>query len=230
MVMFIILLAIIASAVGFYWHQRQSVASNRYRKNTKKITPQLKISEAHDADTVLGIKKPSFEDVKKETTESVTVSAEKNNPQISAEPVVLYLMSAQDTAFGGYELLQVLLSVGLRFGAHQIFHRHEHKDGRGQVLFHCASAEKPGTFDPSRMGAFSTRGLCFFFTPCKDHDPLSTFDLMLDTIDQLIEELGGSVYDSHHQLFTKEKMIKYRQQIRCVESNKTTADLFAEID
>jgi len=80
------------------------------------------------------------------------------------------------------------------------------------------------------MGNFTTRGLCFFFSiDGNHHDPLSTFDLLLDTLDQLIEDLGGLVEDDQHQVFTKENMVKYRLRIRGIETRKTTADLFAEI-
>ena len=228
MLMFLILLLIIASITGFYWHQKRSVTNNRYRKNTRKVAPTLDNKKnTVDTDAVLGIHTPDLS--KNEITQESAKTVD-NTQDVKKQPIVVYLMAPKEQKFGGYELLQVLLSAGLRFGRHQIFHRHEHKDGRGAELFHCASAEKPGVFDPARMGGFETCGLCFFFEPDSHHDALTTFDLMLDTIDQLIEELGGVVYDDQHQVFTKENMVKYRQRIRGIEECNTTADLFAEIE
>jgi len=237
MVMFLFMLAIIVGAIGYYWYQKQGATENRYRKRIKKIAPTVaeKAEKSADSDSVLGIKKPIFNtsnsDPLIEQDEKPDQGASNTSASnVTATPIVLYLMAPETSVFTGYELLQAILSSGLRFGKHQIFHRHEHKDGRGEVLFHCASAQKPGIFDPSNMGNFSTRGLCLFFTIDNDTDPLATFDLMLDTLDQLVDDLGGAVYDDRHQLFTKDIMVKYRQRIRGVETMNTTADMFAEIE
>ena len=232
MIMFFILLTLITFLIGYYWYQKRATASNRYRKNPKKVTPALNL----DADAVLGIKRET-QPVMSQSYSADNVHVESESPSDTSQKsqqasfsAVLYLMAPDDAPFGGYELLQALLSAGLRYGKHRIFHRHQHKDGRGEMLFHCASAQKPGTFDPSAMGGFSTRGLCLFFSTDTDNDPLSTFDLLLDTLDQLTEDLGGVVHDEHHQVFTKEHMVKYRQRIRDIETSKTTTDLFAEIE
>ena len=167
---------------------------------------------------------------KSESVASSSAPAKKTNAQQSDCVIVLYLMAPEGMAYAGYELLQALLSAGLRYGQHRIFHRHTHKDGRGEILFHCASALSPGTFDLTQMGSFSCSGLSLFFSAASVADPLATFDCLLETVDQLSEDLGGQVLDEKRELFTKEKMIQYRQKIRMFENNKTTADLFATID
>lgn len=132
--------------------------------------------------------------------------------------IVLYLMSEENLPFSGYELMQALLSAGLRFGDQRIFHRHTHNDGRGQVLFHCASAMSPGTFDLTKMGSTTCQGLSFFFSAADVDNPLFAFDCLLETLDQLTEDLGGKVFDDQHALLTTQKMLAYREQLRSFEA------------
>jgi cell division protein ZipA len=126
-------------------------------------------------------------------------------------------MAPENCVYGGYELLQALLSAGLRYGKQRIFHRHTHKDGRGDILFHCASATEPGVFDLTKMGSFTSKGLCFFFSATPSEDSMTTFDCLMEMLDQLIEDLGGQVLDDRRELLTKEKMLNYRQKIRAIQ-------------
>lgn len=225
MTVIMVLLAMGAiSAFAFYFFQQ--------RKSSGSILSSISIPKkktdsdnvfTDDADEVLGLKSAEKEQKPAQSALRQTVTA-------TQPPVVLYLMAPEKCVFAGYELLQALLSAGLRYGHQQIFHRHTHKDGRGEVLFHCASAEKPGSFDLSKMGSFTTSGLSLFFSPDRMSDPLDTFDVMLDTIDQLVEDLSGVVLDENRQLLTKEKMVKMRQWIRSIAESKNTADMFAEVN
>ena len=224
----LIFLAVMLTGFYFYLRQNRPGTSNRYRmKKPSKQPVQLKMDfqatlygDEEDND-VLGVR----------SLESQTASAPSEKPAAQSTQsdciIALYLMAPEESPYTGYELLQALLSSGMRYGKHSIFHRHAHKDGRGEVLFHCASATAPGTFDLSKMGAFSCKGLSLFFAAKDVEDPLSTFDCLLETIDQLVEDLGGKVLDAKRELFTKEVMVKYRQELRTFEASKTTADLFA---
>lgn len=223
----LILVGLILSFVGYFFWKKNTGITNHYSAPKQKTEPSLgknplanvrfESQEKEDPDVVLGIKSP----VEKSSEDTQEVAPSLNHT------VVLYLMSPSNSSYAGYELLQALLSAGLRFGAQHIFHRHVHKDGRGDVLFHCASAEKPGTFDVSKMGGFATRGLCFFFTTDTAHEPLAVFDTMLDTIDQLVEDLGGEVYDENHQLFTQKSMLTLREQLKAVAEEVNSADILA---
>lgn len=179
------------------------------------------VPESSDADYVLGLKTSE-----KYASKSLTEHAKSTTHKPVDCVIALYLMASDNCVYGGYELLQSLLSVGLRYGKQRIFHRHAHKDGRGNVLFHCASALAPGTFDLTKMGAFTTKGFCFFFSADAVEDPLAAFDCLLETLDQLIEDLGGRVLDDQRVLLTKERVAQYRQRLRTVMNNHTTADMF----
>lgn len=227
-----IFLLLAAMCVGLYvWSKSRQKVSNRYRR--KKMIPavssqyktsffpedEIKLDE-YELDP-LGI--PLAE-------KKVLKATQKNTSSISPQSdfvIVIHLMAPADTQYAGYELLQALLSAGLRFGKNRIFSRHVHKDGRGDVLFYCASAVSSGTFDLTKMGTVSCPGLSFFFSASSASEPMAVLDCLLETIDQLIEDLGGTVLDDTRAPFSKEKIVKYRQQIRLFENSKNTADMFA---
>lgn len=222
--MIITLLILAGCAIGLYfWSLNQTAPSNRYRKSRSIPMQEIPTQPLHNMSDAL------FDSKKDETQSTLmaTNSAKTDHSQPIDHTIILYLMAPEGQLYAGYELLQALLSAGLRFGKRRIFHRHVHKDGRGDILFHCASAVEPGTFDLTKMGAFTCTGLSFFFSTSAVEDPLATFDCLLETLDLLIEDLGGQVLDDSRTLFTKEKMIQYRQKIRASERNKMTTDMFA---
>jgi len=222
MIISLVFLVIMFVGIYFYTKKNRTAPGNRYRKTKPVVHLAQQDYVEKDTDVALGLKSDEL------TLESTTT--EPKLKSVSNQPdcvIVLYLMASEGSAYAGYELLQGLLAAGMRYGKQRIFHRHEHKDGRGTVLFHCASAVEPGTFDLTKMGAFSCKGLCLFFTASSVEEPLSTFDCLLETLDQLVEDLGGQVLDEKRVLLTKDRMVKYRQQIRAYENGKMTADLFA---
>lgn len=78
------------------------------------------------------------------------------------EILIIHVVARNEQGFKGPALLQSILESGLRFGAMDIFHRHESMTGNGDKLFSMANALNPGTFDLDDMDLFSTRAVCFF--------------------------------------------------------------------
>ncbi|MDP1574008.1 MAG: cell division protein ZipA C-terminal FtsZ-binding domain-containing protein [Coxiellaceae bacterium] len=235
-------LALIATVVYFWRHRMpvdQKKSINRYdRKRSTAVAPE-KLSEdiiteqlcKNDDENVREIRAEGKDPLMNELSEIDEISTKKQVPFEQSDYIVaVYLVAKEGEHYSGYELLQALLSAGLRYGQQKIFHRHTHKDGRGDILFHCASATAPGTFDLTKMGSFSGRGLCLFFTAGEVEEPLAAFDCLMETLDQLIDDLGGDVFDEKHALFTKDKMIQHRQQLRMIENNKTTTDMFSSAE
>lgn len=197
------------------------------QSNDKQSSPQMmqghdQIVEAcDDTDTVLGLK----EVVKEKPV--VRAQPKVNSDSLPERIVVFHLCAEPGRRYEGYELLQALLTAGMRFGDMDIFHRHEKKTGEGSVLFSLASMTKPGTFDMSQMGAFSTQGLTLFLTVNnKLKDPITAFQALLNTVDQLVEDLGGKVFDESHQLLSKEKVMELFGEINEIIENRRNSDLY----
>lgn len=157
-----------------------------------------------DANKILGL-----------DVEETVIPAKKK----SEAPLVMTVnVVAKDGEFVGYELLQALLSNGLRFGKMKIFHR--------ENLFSLASMIKPGTFDMQKMGSFSTRGLTLFTVLNDVSDPLKAFDSMLETAYALADDLNGDILDAQRELLDNAGISKMRKQVKAFVENQEVGDLF----
>lgn len=140
---------------------------------------------------------------------------EPKTPSMKGGPsLMIILMSKQNRQLAGYELLQTLLAAGLRFGDGQLFHRHQYPNGQGPVLCSLAAATATGMFDLQNIGAFSTRGLCLFMdasgNPTIDAE---RFAIMLETAQQLCEDLDTQLLDETQQLLTNTRLQRYYQRL-----------------
>lgn len=126
--------------------------------------------------------------------------------------VIFYLMAPRGKPFLGYELLQALYAVGLRFGDMSIFHCYTHSENP-DILYSVASAVEPGIFDMANIGAFSCPGLSLFMMGKRLKHPTEVFEKMLETAYQLTEDLQGVLYDDERKPLTDEKLAEYRQKL-----------------
>lgn len=174
-------------------------------------------------------KKPELQKSEPPANASVRAAEFFHNGIIS-----LMLMANPEKPYAGYELLQGLLSSGLRYGKMNIFHRYQQqslsqgKVTTAKVLFSLASVVKPGTFEMPKMGAFSTPGLFLFLQVGEQADPFTAFELMLETARQLVDDLGGEIWDDQRQLLTEETITQLRRRLADYEQALVTPDLFAE--
>ncbi|OOE76858.1 cell division protein ZipA [Salinivibrio sp. PR6] len=155
-----------------------------------------------------------------------TETAEQGEPQPSDEPpkadepadetevLVLHVHANNSDVFSGLELIPTLEQYGLRFGDMGIYHRHSDLSGSGKVLFSVANMVKPGTFDVSHSESFETPGISFFMTlPCYG-EPEQNFKLMLQTAQQIADELGGLVLDDSRTMMTPSRLDEYRERVK----------------
>ena len=116
---------------------------------------------------------------------------------------VYHLIAPVDKPYVGYELLQALLTAGLRYGKHAIFHRHEQDNGQGEIVFSVAQATEPGIFNMDDMGALSCQGLTFFLQSYEGDPNFSqSHALLLETIKDLADDLGGNVHKAESPVAT----------------------------
>jgi cell division protein ZipA len=129
------------------------------------------------------------------------------------EVIVLNIIANPEHPYQGYELLQAMLAVGLRYGKWGIFHRHQELTGRGPILFSLASSVEPGTFDLAKMGSFSTPGLTLFMRIANLENPSLALEKLLAAAQQLVEELSGTVCDEKRYPLAVEKIALWREQV-----------------
>ena len=153
-------------------------------------------------------------------TEAVPQAEHTEAPQETMQPsevVVINVMARENHAFVGHDLLQVLITAGLKFGEMSIFHQRFGNDDNGPVVFSIANILNPGTFDLNNMDSFSTLGISLFLTLPAAIDNQDAFEQMLTVAQQVRAALDGELKDDHRNVMTAQTTEHYRQRIRDFE-------------
>ena len=137
-------------------------------------------------------------------------------PDCSA--VTVYLQAPAQRPFQGYELLQALLSMSLRFGKRKIFHRYQNMHANKKIMYSVALSYAPGTFELERMGGQRYRGLAFIMARELGEYNIIAFEQMLQAAKSLQESLGGELLDATRQELSGDVLSQWRQRLREVSS------------
>lgn len=126
----------------------------------------------------------------------------------------LYVIAETNHPYPGYDLLQILLSQGLRYGDMNVFHRHESLSGKGKKLFSLANIQEPGTFDVHSMSSQTFKGLTLFMPhstdPILDGD---VFAAMSKTALLISKSLGGKILDRSKQAMGEMELKQAKRSI-----------------
>jgi len=224
LVLNVLFLGVIVSMI--FWRLRPMM------KKEQKYSPNIAapISEStktyqNNLDDILNVRKISVqEDFTYEAMEPLS-KVEEQNPQLGVSisfeerehkkhNIMLFVSAKGQHIFAGYELLQTLLTCGLRFGDGGLFHRHQHSTGQGPVLFSLAAATATGMFDLQNIGAMSVKGLCMFME--LSHNPTidqERFELFIKTAQNLATELNANLLDDRQKLINEATIAKLERLI-----------------
>jgi len=164
-----------------------------------------------------------FED---ETMPSVSIVEEpvaKKTVSIDPEVLVVSVVMAEGQVISGAALLPTLLTLGMRFGDMDIFHRHQDNAGNGKVTFSLANMMNPGTFNLDAMETFTTQGISLFMTLPNTGDAFEVFEQMLGAAKQLAMEFQGQLLDDKRSVMTKQTEQHYTGKIREFERKSRIA-------
>lgn len=138
-----------------------------------------------------------------------TPAAQTDNPFVT-----LYIYAPQNEPFRGDFVVHYLEEVGLRFGEHQIFHRHQHiDDSLSPIIFSAANLMNPGTFDLHNIANFSTVGLVLFMQLPSEGSDIANMKLLINNAEHLAASLGGFLYDDAQQPFDEQSRQRYMQRV-----------------
>lgn len=137
-------------------------------------------------------------------------SISKPDPDVVALSVV---MPANQQILGA-ALLPSLLTLGLKYGDMNIFHRHEDNAGNGKITFSLANIMNPGSFDLDTIETFATRGVTLFMTLPNAAEPLTVFANMLNAAKQLAQEFNAQILDDKRNVMTQQTEQHYLSRIR----------------
>ncbi|PKG85690.1 cell division protein ZipA [Colwellia sp. 75C3] len=150
-----------------------------------------------------------------ESQKSTPVTApEKRKTKLEPQVIILSVVMPANQQMFGAALLPSLLTLGLKYGEMNIFHRHEDSAGNGRVTFSLANIMNPGSFDLDSMETFATRGVSLFMTLPNAGDSLAVFEQMLNGAKQLAQEFNAQVIDDKRNVMTKQTEQHYLGKIR----------------
>ena len=140
-----------------------------------------------------------------------------------AEVLVCNVMAREGSELHGDDLLEALITSGLKFGEMNIFHKRFRGTTNGPVIFSVANILNPGTFDLNAMAEFRTIGVSLFLALPSPINNLEAFEQMLDVATHLKESLDGELKDDHRNVMTAQTIEHYRQRIRDFELRQLRA-------
>ena len=155
---------------------------------------------------------PRRREMEKPSRETEKPAVEDNN-RAPDEVLIINVMARKGEFFAGPDLLQAMLSQGLRYGDMDIFHRHESSDGRGRILFSVANIVMPGTLDLAAMEDFTTPGISLFLSLPIASDSLSAYNLMVTTAQAIADALQGELKDEQRSVMTRQTIEHGRQRV-----------------
>ena len=154
---------------------------------------------------------------------SISATENTNKMEIDPEVIVISVVMPESNSISGAALLPTLLTLGLRFGDMDIFHRHQDNAGNGKVTFSLANMMNPGTFDLDEIESFSTQGITLFMTLPNAGDPFEVFELMMSAAKQLSMEFNAQLLDDKRSVMTKQTEQHYMGKIREFERRNRIA-------
>ncbi len=164
-----------------------------------------------------------FDDNLDATKEKKRANIAQSEP-VETEVLVLSVVMNEGHLMSGAALLPSLLTLGMKYGEMDIFHRHQDNAGNGKITFSLANMMKPGTFDLDNMENFASQGISLFMTLPNAGDPFEVFDQMLMSAKQLAQEFHGQVLDDKRSVMTKQTEQHYISKIREFERKSRIAN------
>jgi cell division protein ZipA len=160
--------------------------------------------------------KDCFQSEAENSSKNVAEALEKENKHELPKIISIMIIAPSPRKFGGYDLLQVLSVNKFHHGEMQIFHYYDENFSAEQAkkpLFSLASANSPGDFNLEQIGAFSCNGLVLFMNVADHNDPAAVFDKMINTAQQLADDLEGELSFGKEQPFNEDIVSNIRRQL-----------------
>ena len=118
----------------------------------------------------------------------------------------------------GRDLLALVDKYGLRYGAMNMFHRYEQKDGTGMLWFSMMGITDSGIapFDPHSVATNTYNGMVLFLS-LPHPQALRSFDSMMSIAYMMASDLDAVMLDEENDPITPEYKQQLRNQVRDYE-------------
>lgn len=146
-------------------------------------------------------------------TQAAAGSAASESKIAEAAPAVIVVIHvfSNGKGFNGQQLLESLVTCGLKFGEMDIFHHYA--AGTDKILFSLVNGVEPGTFNLNSMETLTTPAVSLFMRLEDIDKPIPAYETMLDTARKLAAEIDGYLKDESHSVLTNQTIEHWRQTI-----------------
>ncbi|MGF1691162.1 cell division protein ZipA [Photobacterium kagoshimensis] len=128
--------------------------------------------------------------------------------------IALNIHARKGELLRGMKLFNSLEQNGLIFGENSVYHRHADKAGLEPVIFSVTNMVQPGNFPQQDIENFETPGIAFYLMlPCHGRADLN-FNMMLQTVQQIADELSADVLDQERNMITPYRISEYREKAK----------------
>lgn len=173
------------------------------------------------------VDEPSFDDNSPVLDQHLLtpVNEAQNGPLINAKDNINITILPQQyrdrpqTVIRGHDLLALVDKYGLRFGAMNMFHRYEQKDGTGMLWFSMMGITDKGIapFDPHSVATNNYSGMVLFLS-LPHPQALRSFDSMISIAYMMASDLDALMLDEDNKPITPEYKQQLRNQVRDYQS------------
>jgi cell division protein ZipA len=197
--------------------RKKTASLGRKRREPKFAEDQMRIDFDEEKRST---EKQNQEISQQHSTDVPSDEENQTTGEVKQEVLVLNVKTADDQPIPGSALLPMLLTLGLKFGDQDIFHRHVNSNGKGPVLFSLANMFKPGNFDIDNLENFVTQGVSLFMILPIEGDPHQVFNMMHNAARKIADEFSAQIYDGRRTLLTKQSLQQYVEKIREFERQR----------
>jgi cell division protein ZipA len=153
-----------------------------------------------------------------ELIESEANDADVSPPSATPDRIITIRFVAKNKELSCGKVILALRAAGMQHGRYGIFHRVGNA-GTDDPLFSVANLTEPGSFDLSNLEKSTIPGMSFFMTLPGSGDPVTAFDLMVETARSLAHDLDAELHDEkgsswsiQRERYLREEIIEYRHQ------------------
>lgn len=194
-----------------------NLVTGRKKRTVRKREPVVDTNQ-------IGIDFDSIDPVINEAKAIADTQNGRTEPQvkndIEPEFLAISLKVPKENPISGAQLLPALITLGMKYGENNIFHRHVNNNGKGPIVFSLANLFKPGIFDVDNMEKESIRGLSLFMTLPTESDAHQVFNMMHNAARKLAEEFNAEILDDNRSTLTKQGLQQYVERIRDFERRR----------
>ncbi len=148
------------------------------------------------------LKSPVIEEISKE--EAAQFEKEQEQKKLP-QNIEINLVAEPGRPYRGEDIEALCTQYGILRGDLDIYYVYENPQARENEVFRMCSLKSPFSF-PQDMSGFTTPAIALYMNLPERGRACSYFKAMLTAVDIFVQQLGGTMQDNYHNLYTPEQL------------------------